>query len=353
MRCLTFTTAKEFADRHIHCLPSVTPVTMNIRTPAAAKVQHGFESLPPEAPVQVKSHSGRLVLNVRNQSDLDDTHKSSVTKHSTSPTGQTRDKSSCRTQYSTNSPHQNTSLEDINMTCARIEAYLGSDTLRQLQIPSIHLTYLWSANVDPPVTARSLSELDLVRIINDAKLRHDLNFEREISFRPNVYGPRSQQKEAIANAYWQALTTEFALYIKLRHNINLSPPTVPSPSALPWLSELRNSHQVHWRLPRMFTTIRDILKTLVPASDCFVVDERLDVDLLMQELGNGVCDVKGLSDWLRRLLLGSCSPIRDTEVEKMVAIVHEGVDKSNARILVDGLKVLFGILETMKLVRFC
>lgn len=103
----------------------------------------------------------------------------------------------------------------------------------------------------------------------------------------------------------------------------------------------------------MFATIRDILKTLVPASDCFVVDERLDVALLMQELENGVCDVKGLSDWLRRLLLGSCSPIRDIEVEKMVAVVHEGVDKSDARILVDGLKVLFGILETMKLVRFC
>ena len=103
----------------------------------------------------------------------------------------------------------------------------------------------------------------------------------------------------------------------------------------------------------MFATIRDILKTLVPASDCFVVDERLDVALLMQELENGVCDVKGLSDWLQRLLLGSCSPIRDTEVERMVAVVHEGIDKSDARILVDGLKVLFGILETMKLVRSC
>lgn len=103
----------------------------------------------------------------------------------------------------------------------------------------------------------------------------------------------------------------------------------------------------------MFVTIRDILKTLVPGSECSAVDQRLDVDLLMQELENGVCDVKRLSDWLRQLLLGSCSPLRDTEVEKMVSIVHEGVDKDDARLLVNGLKVLFGILETMKLVCIC
>ena len=71
----------------------------------------------------------------------------------------------------------------------------------------------------------------------------------------------------------------------------------------------------------------------------------------MQELDNGACDVKELSNWLRNVLLGSCSPLRDNDVEKMVSVIHEGVDKEDARIMVDGLKILFGILETMKLVR--
>ena len=320
---------------------------MNIRQLAAADFQHGLEALPTKNQTQGISRNEKLVVNVRNQPDLDNT---SATNHSGSLAARSRETESCRPRSSIDIRSCTPKLEDTTMTCARIEAYLEPETLHRLQIPSIHLTYLWSANVDPPVTVRSLSELDLVRIIHDAKLRHDLNFEREISFRPNVDSPRCQQKEAAANAYWEALTIEFALYIKYRHNLVSSKVSAPP---LPWISETPNSPRLPMRLPRMFVTIRDVLKTLVPGSECSAVDQRLDVDLLMQELENGACDVKGLSNWLRRLLLGSCSPLRDTEVEKMANIVHEGVDKDDARILVSGLKVLFGILEIMKLVCVC
>ena len=230
------------------------------------------------------------------------------------------------------------------MTCARIE---GSGTLDQLQISSIQLMYLASANVDPPITVQSLSDLDLVRIIHDAQLRHDLSFEREISFRRNVDSPRFQQKEAIANAYWEALTIECALYIKYRHNLVSNKASI---YLLPRISETFDPSRLPTRFLRMFSTIRDILKTLIPGSELSAVDQRLDIDFLMQELENGAFDVKGLSNWLRRLLLGSCSPVRDREVEKMTNIVHEGVDKSDAHILIRGFKGLFEILEIMKLV---
>ena len=37
---------------------------------------------------------------------------------------------------------------------------------------------LRTASDEPPITKASLGELDLIRIINDAKLRNDLNFDR-------------------------------------------------------------------------------------------------------------------------------------------------------------------------------
>ena len=323
---------------------------MNVGTPAAAGAQHGFDVSTPGNAVPVRHRSEGLTLNARQCSNLGNTDESSVTIHSTSCTIRARGPTPCPQKTPEISDQPRTKVENPTMTSASIEAYLGPETLRQLDISSIKLTYLWSASVDPPVTAQSLAELDLVRIINDAKLRHDLNFEREISFRPNVNGPRSQQKEAIANAYWEALTIEFALYIKLRHNVILNTSNTLQPAALPWRLDCQNAPQAPQRLARMFATIRDVLKTLIPGSECTVVDQRLDVDLLMQELENGACDVNGLCDWLRQLLLGSCSPLRDPEVEEMADIIHEGVDQNDARRLVHGLKVLFSILETMKLV---
>ena len=205
--------------------------------------------------------------------------------------------------------------------------------------------------MDPPVTKASLSELDLVRIINDSKLRHDLNFEREISFRPNVSGPRSDHKESSARVYWEALVIEFALYMELRRNSSASNSKQSCQKVPSTMLDSQRIQQSLLRLPRMFITIRDILKTLVPGTECAGVDLRLDVDLLMQELEKGACDVKGLSNWLSKVLLGSCSPLRDKDVGNMVDAIRQGVDMEDPRRLVDGLKILFGILEMMKLVR--
>ena len=319
---------------------------MTIRTSATAGAQHGLESLSTNFMSQAQAHDNQLTLSADNHSNNHITERSQTTdspsskcKQSKYPTNRHPDRSCCKK-----------ALESTTMTLDTLEDYLTCDTLRQLHIEPANLTYLRSASLDPPVTKASLSELDLVRIINDPKLRHDLNFEREISFRPNVSGPRGQQKEAGANVYWDALVIEFALYIKRQHRISCAS-NAALQNTSPWISGSTLSQQITLRLPRMFTTIREILKTLVPGRECFGVDQRLDVDLLMQELDNGACDVKELSNWLRNVLLGSCSPLRDNDVEKMVSVIHEGVDKDDARILVDGLKILFGILETMKLVR--
>ena len=230
-------------------------------------------------------------------------------------------------------------------------AYITPDFLHRLHLESVNLESWWTASCEPPITKVSLAELDLVRIINDPKLRHDLNFEREISFRPNLHGIPGQRKLDSARKYWEALTIEFALCSRRQSqssvNMRMWRDIATSSSHSPHLPSLR---RVSVRLPLMFEAIREILKTLVPGSEWSSVDERLDVDLLMQELENGVCDVKGLGDWLGKLLLGSCSPVRDTDVNQMVLKINEGTDRDDPCLLVDGLRSLFGILEMMKLV---
>lgn len=106
------------------------------------------------------------------------------------------------------------------------------------------------------------------------------------------------------------------------------------------------------KLPILFSTMRDILLTLVPKTDRMDVDAILDPPLLMQQLKHNVLDFKGLSLWLAGVLKAHCAPMRDQWVEQMVAKVAYGVDNGKISALVEGLQMVFGILEAMKLVCF-
>lgn len=222
--------------------------------------------------------------------------------------------------------------------------------MRRLHLRAESLEHLWSASPDPPITKASLSELELARIINDARLRHDLNFEREVSFRPNMCGDRGKRKKLDADAYWEALVIEFAIYITRRQSELSDALNSGSLITSPWLQRPSSLQGVPLRLPRMFRAIQDILKTLVPASEWSIVDERLDIDLLLQQLEKVVCDIPTLIEWLGALLLCCCSPQRDPLVTDMVSKIRNGFEKDDPRLLVKGLRDLFGVLELMKLV---
>lgn len=204
------------------------------------------------------------------------------------------------------------------------------------------------ASLDPPVTKESLSELDLNRIVSDARLRHDLNFEHEIMFRPNTYGTRGAKKKRDEDEYFQALFIEFDHYIRRQR----SPPSSP---ARPRSNETASTHHttlpvnVPRRVPRMLGSVRDVVKTLVPAVKWQTVDEQFDVDLRMQELEHSICDIAGLIEWLGKLLLCSCSPMRDPLVKAMITKTQDAIMAQDAHQLVNAIKDLFGVLETMKL----
>ncbi|KAL8932336.1 MAG: hypothetical protein Q9216_006880 [Gyalolechia sp. 2 TL-2023] len=205
-----------------------------------------------------------------------------------------------------------------------------------------------TASLDPPITKESLNELELNKIVSDARLRHDLNFEHEIMFRPNTLGSRGANKKREEDRYFKALANELDRYI----SHGTSPPTPPSgPRTCSATSKQSSptSPITPERVPRMITAIREVVKTLVPAAKWEMVDDQFDVDLRMQELENGICDMARLIEWLGELLLCSCSPMRDSMVMAMVTRTREAITAQDTHQLVNAIKDLFSVLETMKL----
>jgi hypothetical protein len=195
----------------------------------------------------------------------------------------------------------------------------------------------------PPITQQSLSELDIQHIITNPRLRHDVNFDRDLSFRPNLDGAKGQQKQQATSQYWKALEAELELYARLFQGTPA--PKVQDGSR--WAGLIQNAQR---RIPIMFRTIQEVLKSLVPDRDHARVDEHLDVPMLMQEIQRGVCDLVRLAEWMSQLLKEHCAPMRDGLVDGMVSTIRSGVGEYSSAQIVDGLRELFAILETMKLV---
>ncbi|KAH8730208.1 T-complex protein 11-domain-containing protein [Phaeosphaeriaceae sp. PMI808] len=198
------------------------------------------------------------------------------------------------------------------------------------------------ASKTPPITQQSLSELDINTIIANIKLRHNVNFDRDVSFRPNFDGDKGIQKRMEREKYWTALEAELELYATLFQDT-------------PFSQHRKGSHWVgltqhaKCRIPIIFKTIQDVLKSLVPEHDHARVDEHLDVSMLMQEIERGVCDLVRLAEWMAQLLKEHCAPMRDAMVDSMVNSIREGVANQSSTQIVRGLRELLGILEAMKL----
>jgi len=222
---------------------------------------------------------------------------------------------------------------------AEIERHLRMSGPRGVEI----LPAYRNASDQPPVTPDSLTELDMPRIINNPKLRHDVNFDRELHFRPNLDGARGKEKIKSANDYWKALEAELYM-LDLSQRARAQPDGSVSPGY--WESLMRASRK---RLPSVFKVVRDILITLVPDQDQAKITERLDVELLIQQINNGVCDLVDLANWLGIVLKNHCAPMRDVLVDKMRKSITKGAQQADQKLMVSGLRQLLNLLEAMKL----
>jgi hypothetical protein len=199
------------------------------------------------------------------------------------------------------------------------------------------------ATEQPPVTKQSLCELDIQNIITNIKLRHDVNFDKDLSFRPNLDGPKGQEKKRHSEKYWRALVAELELYARLFQGT----PLMGNMDQAKWANFIQHAQR---RIPKMFETIHEVLKSLVPDRDHARVDELFDVPMLMQEIERGVCDLEKRAQSAASLLKEHCAPMRDVYVDKMVKMTSTGVATNNTSLIISGLRELLGILEAMKLV---
>ena len=186
--------------------------------------------------------------------------------------------------------------------------------------------------MDPPVTKNTLSELDVNKIVNNPKLRHDINFDPDLHFRPNLDGEKGRRKTQKANDFWETMKMQLENYILYRDQFE------------------RDLGDTEWCLPATLKAIKGILETLVPQRDRASVEETFNVDLLMQQFRKGVADLGKLALWLSQLLKCHCAPMRDSWVDQMVSKLSAGNRDNDVKSLVAGMQHLLGVLEAMKLV---
>ncbi|KAI9680575.1 MAG: hypothetical protein M1817_004015 [Caeruleum heppii] len=191
-----------------------------------------------------------------------------------------------------------------------------------------------SPNFAPPVTACTLRELEIARIINNPRLRHDINFDANLHFRPRTDGERAQLKQAQIDTYWSELCDELK-------NLSMADEVMRPERCL--------------RLPRtarLFVEIRTVLGTLVPDRDRQVLEilgDILHIPLLLQQMDKRTLDCTGLARFLARVLKIYCAPMRDAWLDEMVDHIRRGLDTQMIESVVEGIRMLFGFLEAMKL----
>ncbi|KAI0884865.1 T-complex 11 [Annulohypoxylon maeteangense] len=189
-----------------------------------------------------------------------------------------------------------------------------------------------SRPLEPPVTKATLSELDVNKIIHNPKLRHDINFDPDLHFRPNVDGEKGRRKQEKANQFWNTLTEQLQLFIMDRDEFMA-----------------RFGQGEEWCLPQLLKSVKEIIQTLVPQRDRMYLDEGLNVDLIMQQFSKGMADLEKLASWLSGVLKSHCAPMRDEWVDEMYNQLTNGNKTNDMEELVQGMRSLLSVLEAMKL----
>ncbi|KAL7944444.1 T-complex protein 11 domain-containing protein [Trichoderma barbatum] len=208
---------------------------------------------------------------------------------------------------------------------------VGSGSTTPSPEPSLPSS-LHTSPLEPPVTRSTLSELDVSKIIHNPKLRHDINFDPELHFRPNLDGEKGRRKQDKANQFWRTLKQELSEFI------------IDRPTFI-----YKHGDSDEWTLPILLKAVKDIIQTLVPQRDRQFLEEGLNVELLMQQFHKGVADLEKLALWLSRVLKSHCAPMRDEWVDTMYNQLSNGNRNMDLDELVTGMRSLLSVLEAMKL----
>lgn len=184
-----------------------------------------------------------------------------------------------------------------------------------------------SATVFPPINLQGLKEIDLQEILKNPQLRHDIIFDPLLQFRPNLDGERGLKKRQLSDKYWNDVENEIFVCIQR-----------------PDLFRYEQS-----RLVPLFETLREVLLTIVPPKEASTINSVLDTEMNIRGLLKGSLIMSNLSEWLSQLFKNHCAPMRDPMVDKMSNIFEQAETENSLPKSIEGLRLVFQILETMKL----
>ncbi|RKP31322.1 T-complex 11, partial [Metschnikowia bicuspidata] len=196
-----------------------------------------------------------------------------------------------------------------------------------------HLHSVHSGTSLPPINLQSLKEIDLQEILKNPQLRHDILFDPQLQFRPNLDGERGRRKKSAIERYWHEIEVECKLFFYQPERGG-----VDAQLALKLM-----------RLRALFSTLREILLSLLPMKDRLPVNEIIDIELIVQQLNYRLFDFVAMAKWLGDVFKSHCAPMRDLWVLDMISKFQQAFDESLVAKLVEGLRLIFSILEAMKL----
>jgi len=174
--------------------------------------------------------------------------------------------------------------------------------------------YLELIDLLPSINRFTLRELDIQEILSSASLRHDLYFEENIQFKPNLDGDKGMEKKRANEAYWVDLQ-----------------------------SEVKQGHL--YRIPLLLYEIKTILIEILSVTKKEIrrdLDGCMDISLISQQIEHGSLNVTPLLSSLSIWVKEHCAPARD-------ALVDEMVEESEKGEYVDAIRKCFELLELMKL----
>ncbi|KAI9287197.1 T-complex protein 11-domain-containing protein [Umbelopsis sp. AD052] len=149
----------------------------------------------------------------------------------------------------------------------------------------------------PPINSKTLHELKVPDIFNNAQFRHDVIFDPNLTFRANLDGKSGKLKRRRAEKYWRMV--ELA--------VNTDRIYKNSPTRYEYLRVIINE-------------LVDILSSLVPhiaiagmpqfSPNTSHIRKVLDCDLIIQQLKHDVLDVEEISNFLFKTFSSACFPSR-------------------------------------------
>lgn len=224
--------------------------------------------------------------------------------------------------------HLATTLSHFNSTTSNRSAFQPTRPAFPYHHPPHHCHPVAAPSL-PPINLQSLKEIDLHEILKNPQLRHDILFDPQLQFRPNLDGERGRRKKSIMEKYWAEIDLECKQFFSKDRALGTAPKVT--------------------RLPVLFSTLRDILLSLLPVKDRDPVNEIMDIDLLVQQLAHGSFDFVSMAKWLGEVFKSHCAPMRDQWVSDMIAKFQQAYTENSHTSLVQALRTVFSILEAMKL----